>query len=99
MDSDGYFERANTHYTRGSYEEAIEDYTKSIELDGGDAITYTHRGDARVYARLGRHEEAVSDYTYYFELGSREAIAFRNRADVCHTIGQYEKATCDRERA
>ena len=53
--------RARDHYRRREYEEAIEFYTRCIELKGDICETYFLRGNAK--SELRRYKEAISDYS------------------------------------
>jgi tetratricopeptide (TPR) repeat protein len=75
------------------YEEAIIDYTKGIELDGGDAYAYRSRGSA--YRSLERYEEAISDYTKSIELDGGDVCAYSNRGSAYDSLGRYEEAIID----
>jgi len=44
----------------GSYEEAIEEYSKAIELEPKNTLAYEHRGIAK--ANMGLYESAIEDY-------------------------------------
>jgi ankyrin repeat protein len=44
----------------GQYEEAIEEYSKAIELEPKNRLAYEHRGIAK--ANMGLYESAIEDY-------------------------------------
>mgnify|MGYP001595382467 CR=1 FL=1 len=44
------------YYNKGDYDRAIADYTRAIELDPKDAITYSNRGI--VYYNKGEYDYA-----------------------------------------
>ena len=55
-----YFQRANCKMQLKMYDEAIEDYTKTIELDSKNSSAYNSRGKAR--ARLKNYKDALGDF-------------------------------------
>ncbi|WP_143735340.1 tetratricopeptide repeat protein, partial [Porphyromonas gingivalis] len=58
----------------GSYEEAIKDYSKAIELDGKFAHAYYGRGN--VYYKKGANEEAIKDFFKAIELDDKFVHAY-----------------------
>lgn len=50
---------ARNLYLARRYEEAIEQYHKSLNVDSNFAIA--HKGLAEVYAQVGRHDDAISE--------------------------------------
>lgn len=62
-----YYNRGNVYAERHDYLHAIEDYTRSIELDPNLAEAWYNRG--LVYMAAKRQEEAVSDLSKAGELG------------------------------
>lgn len=60
-----YINRANAYYYKGEYGNALEDYTKAIEL-GEVPIAYFNRGN--VYLKTLKFNEAIEDYQHYIDL-------------------------------
>ena len=56
-----YSRRAADHYTKGEYKQAIEDFSKAIEIAPKDAQGYYNRGT--IYARIGESDKAIEDFT------------------------------------
>ena len=54
-----YYARANSYYQLGEYEKAIADYTKAIQGNPKDKVSYSER--AKVYRLLGETEKAIAD--------------------------------------
>jgi tetratricopeptide (TPR) repeat protein len=57
---------------KNNYEEAINNFTKAIELDPKDASVYNNRGNA--YANLNKYEEALNDYNKAIELDPKVSL-------------------------
>ena len=81
----------------GSYEEAIKDYSKAIELDGKFAHAYYDRGN--VYYKKGANEEAIKDYSKAIELDGKFVHAYHGRGRAYCEKGLYEEAIKDYSKA
>lgn len=80
-DSDkSYYDRGADHYFAKRYPEAIEDLTKSIEIDPDNYRVYDLRGSA--YKSLKQFDRALSDYNRALEINPQFDNAYRNRAHV-----------------
>jgi len=60
-DLQDYYEYANEFYFKGSYELAIENYSKVVELDSTHAQAFFQRGSCKL--KTNEYDEAISDYT------------------------------------
>lgn len=92
-----YFELANYEYDKGNCREAVEAYTKSIELNPSYAQSYNNR--AYTYMRLREFDKALADLNMALTINPNYVNALRNRADVYSKIPDYQKAEADYERA
>ncbi|PDP63253.1 hypothetical protein CLI83_01760 [Porphyromonas gingivalis] len=81
----------------GSYEEAIKDYSKAIELDGKFAHAYYGRGN--VYYKKGANEEAIKDFFKAIELDDKFVHAYHGRGIAYFKKGSYEEAIKDYSKA
>ena len=91
-EAEDYFNIGLNAQQKGELEEAIESYTKAIQLEYAKA--YYNRGSA--HYQLGQNEEAIKDYTKYIELVPEEdASAHYNRGLAHYQLGQNEKAIKD----
>ncbi|XP_060068148.1 tetratricopeptide repeat protein 32-like [Ylistrum balloti] len=54
-----YNNRGYLRYLRVDFDEAVEDFTKGINLDPGLAVAYYNRGT--IHYRLGRFDTAIAD--------------------------------------
>ncbi len=61
LDAEANFNRATAYIKEGHYDQAIDDYTKVIELNPRDAKAYAIRGFA--YSDKGQHDKAIADFT------------------------------------
>ena len=62
-----YYDRGNTYFCQGQYDQAISDYNKAIELNPRDAGSYNGRGGA--YYSKGEYEKAWEDVLKVQSLG------------------------------
>lgn len=81
-----YLTSGNSAYATGDYKKAVQDFTKTIELDPSEISAYGNR--ARAFAQLGKYADAASDYIrageiYRFHGNPDEAIRqFTNALDM-----------------
>ncbi len=68
---DGYFKRGVEKNEAGNYKEAVQDYTKAIELDPKYAKPYYFRGLCKI--KLGEKESGCLDLSKAGELGYDDA--------------------------
>lgn len=81
----------------GRNEDAIQEYTKAIEIDPRSAAAYNNRGN--VYGDLEQYEKAIEDYNKAIELEPDDALAYNNRGIIYDDLEQYEKALEDYNKA
>lgn len=74
-------------------QEAIEAYSRAIELDPKDEDAYSSR--ARAYENLGDYQRAIRDYDKAIELNPKDADAYYSRADAYEKLGDYQQAIND----
>lgn len=82
---------------RGRYEQALEDYSKALELHPRDALTYHNRGYVRM--KMGRHLEAVEDYNKSIEYDPFNALTYLNRGYIWRLEGDHPRALADYTRS
>ena len=80
-----------------NYEDAIEDYTKAIEIDPNYQFAYFNR--ARVKRELGDYQGAIDDYTKAIKNDPNNHFAYQFRADVKRKSGDNEGADEDDRKA
>ena len=91
---------AEQHYNNGVelsadrlYQEAIEAYTRAIELDDELVNAYINRGNA--YFQLGEYENALADLDQAVALDSENPLAFVNRSAANILLGDLDAAKAD----
>ncbi|PSB04588.1 tetratricopeptide repeat-containing S1 family peptidase [Merismopedia glauca] len=95
--ADDFYLQANDKYEKGNYQEAIENYTKAIEIDPQYTNAYNNRGIA--YGNLGNYQQAISDYARAIALNPQDPDAYYNRGNAYDDLGEYQKAISDYDRA
>jgi tetratricopeptide (TPR) repeat protein len=88
-----FYIRGNTYMASGEYQQAIDDFTKTIELHPQNINTYHLRGLA--YVRLEKYQQAIDDFTKTIELNSKEANAYYWRGFAYEKLGKYQQAIDD----
>ena len=74
------------------YEEAIEDFTNSLNLLQS-SISYYYRGLA--YYELKDFDNAIKDFTKSIELDPDDLKVYQNRGDAYCNLGNYDEAIKD----
>jgi tetratricopeptide (TPR) repeat protein len=86
---------------QGYFDIAIENLTKSIELDPNMSTFYSLRGEIYLdYYNFddkisSKYEMAVADFTKAIQFDSEDADYYYNRAMAYHLLGKYSNAQSD----
>ena len=85
-----------------NYQQAIDDYTKDIELDPNYAMTYHYRGI--VHNILGNYQQAIKDFNKVIELEETKRIiklspdngwTYKYRGNAYYKLGKNQQAIKD----
>ncbi len=87
---DDWFHKGSAEYEKEEYVKAITSWTKAIESDTKDAVTYSRRGLA--YGRLKHYERAIEDYNKAIELSPNSVLAHLGLAETYIIRGDYKNA-------
>ena len=79
------------------YEEAIELYSKAIEVDPKNAYTYYCRGFS--FYRSKKYDKALKDYNKAVELAPNYSLVYNKRGKVYLELKRYKKAIEDWKKA
>jgi tetratricopeptide (TPR) repeat protein len=92
-----YYNRGNAFISKHNLVNAIDDYSKAIELDSRYAPAYINRGNAR--STKGDLDGGISDFNTAIEIDPRNAQAFGNRGiarsgkgDIAGALADYKQA-------
>ena len=84
-----YLDRGTAYNKLKKYNNALQDYTKAIELDNSSAEVFSNRGD--VYYILQDYDNAIEDYNKAIELDNSYAKAYFNLATIYQNT-DFDKA-------
>jgi tetratricopeptide (TPR) repeat protein len=79
------------------HEDALKDFSKSIELSDGSPATFNNR--ANVYIDLGQYEEAIKDLDKAIALAPGYGAAYNNRGNAHFQLNHFDQALKDYRRA
>ncbi len=74
----------------GNYQEALDLYTRYLQLNPQDGIVYNNR--ALVYQNLQKHQEALADFRRAIELNPNNGVNRTNLATLLIELDQKEEA-------
>lgn len=89
--------RATTYTRQRAYDEALEDYTRALEIAPNRADVYNNR--AIVHYAQNDYDEAITDLTRALEIDPNYIDALSNRAVIYALTDQFEVAIADLEQA
>lgn len=92
-----YNNRGIYYVDKGLFKEAIQDYTKAIDLDPKYKDAYYNRAIA--YMNIGNATEAIKDYTNAIMLNPHFTEAYINRGNAYKFTGKPEEAIVDYSKA
>ena len=95
VDAEGFHTRGNRYSRTGSYESAIADYDKAIELDPNFADAHYDRGYS--FYEMGRLDEAVKDLSRAIELNPDDDRYYALRSVVYLFSDHMDLAQIDEE--
>jgi len=93
LNANDYKNLGNTALKEHKLQEAIDNYTKAIELDPTDAVFYANR--AHVEIQIEQYGSAIIDSSKSIELNPSYAKAYYRRAIAKSRLLQYKEATID----
>ena len=82
---------------KGSFAEAVAEFTKAIELKPDHRYAWWDR--AYCYSELGQPESALADCSKVIELNPKLALAWSSRSWAYSILGQHDKALADSSKA
>jgi tetratricopeptide (TPR) repeat protein len=92
-----WFEKGKVFYQSENHNEAINAYSRAIELNPKLAKGYNGRGAA--YAKLGNYQQAIRDFDKAIKLNPKYAFAYNNRGKTYNILGKYQQAIRDCDKA
>ena len=83
-------EKGNALVKEKKYQEALDCYTKSIELDPSDPILYSNR--SAMYTNLGKYDEAIKDADKAIELNPAYGKAYIRKGSALYSQNKIDEA-------
>lgn len=85
-----YWRQGRNFYDSMQYQDAIESYTKAIDVQKNVADFYCSRGDA--WIKQEQYNEAIHDYERAIELEPENAVFYNNRGYAYECMNKLDKA-------
>lgn len=85
-----YLNRGLEYFDKGYYDQAISDFSASIDLDPRNADVYNNRGNG--YQAKRDFDRAISDFDTAISLNPRHALAYNNRGIARANKGEFDLA-------
>ena len=92
-----YFNRGTEYLAKGSYDQAILDFTEAIEINSNDADAYTNRANA--YFRKKNYDQAILDFTKAIEIKPNFFSIYLNRGNAYAKKDNLDQAISDYTKA
>lgn len=92
-DAEAYYNRGTAKLDEGKFTEAIEDLTRSLEVDKGHYRAFYYRGNA--YAAINEHEKAFDDYEAALEIRPSFPAVFAQRAKLRKKLRSFDGEEAD----
>ncbi len=88
--------RGNAHLLLDDFDQALEDFSRVIELNPKSPFSYQSRSLA--YFNTGRYNEAITDFTRAIQLDPGYVYAYIYRSDAYFRLSLYDHAIADYEK-
>ncbi|CAG8522981.1 11639_t:CDS:2, partial [Scutellospora calospora] len=88
--ADEYKNLGNKAFSAKEYEEAIELFSKAIDLDPSNHVLYSNRSAS--YASLKKYDKALEDASKTVELKSDWAKGYNRKGAALHGLGKLDEA-------
>ena len=92
-----YIHRGMAYFSESNYEQALEDFSKSLELHQENWRAFNYR--AIIHQIMLNYPSALVDLNRCLELDPYQFDSLYSRATVCFHLGDYPKALADCEQA
>src|SRR5580658_4259771 len=88
-----YYKSAKEKQKNGDNKGAVDDYSKSIQIDSTNSKVYCDRGSAKM--KLGNNRGALEDFNKVIEVDTNNFDAYYNRAFIEGKFGNVNEALVD----
>ena len=97
IETSNFYKEGIALYDQKLYEKAIEKFTKAIEINPNDALSYNSRGAAKL--ELKNYPNALTDLNKAIQIDPSNVVAYRNRARVEYELEDYNNSIKDYNKA
>ncbi|GBR74123.1 hypothetical protein NO1_1352 [Candidatus Termititenax aidoneus] len=97
LTAEKYNSRGLRKYEAGNYNGAIKEYTKAIQTDPRDKVSYFGRANA--YIQIYFYQKALADYNKAIQLDPANPLYYANRANANYGMENYKATLADYDRA
>ncbi|MCZ7369389.1 MAG: tetratricopeptide repeat protein [Candidatus Methanoperedens sp.] len=80
----------NAMYSKGQYQDAIEYFNKSLQIDPENNTIWNNKGLA--LAKLGKIDEAIECYDRALRIKSKDYVVLNNKGGALYKKGQVQEA-------
>ncbi len=88
-----FFREGNYSLKLQQYNNAIENYTRAIDIEPKFVLAYYNRGVTSNL--LGNNNDAITDYTRVIEIDPSYALAYMNRGNIYDSLHQHGEAVAN----
>ena len=92
-------EEGNRFFVTIFYDEALEAWNKSIELNPDNGLAYESRGYYYNLSSVGEYDKAISDFNNAIRLNPNNALNYYYRGSAYLSTSEYDLASADFEQA
>jgi tetratricopeptide (TPR) repeat protein len=92
-----FYEQGLINYQQTKYQDAIQKFSKAIQVNPNFAPAYNQRGNA--YYRLSDYQKSQADSSEAIRLNPRDVNAYYDRGFSLYTLGNYNGAIADYNQA
>ena len=85
-----YYKAGKDFVATKNYKDAVEQFTKAIEMDPDYAIAYIERADA--FEKINEYKNAADDYSRAIVFEQKDPQIFYGAARINYKLGKYEEA-------
>ncbi len=86
-------QKGDTFFKKGSRQEAIDAFSKAIELNPDDGLAYRNRGEAYFFS--GDYKHAIEDLSKAIELNPQDSSAYYFRGLSYERLGNHQQYVID----
>lgn len=83
-------DKGNDAFSAGNYSDAVNFYTKAIEIDSGNHVLYSNRSAA--YAKAGKYDEALKDANKVLDISPSWVKGLSRKVTALNGLKRHDEA-------